>query len=178
MTRNIGGLIDCDVALPDQQQLAIAGANGTGKSKLLACLLVPWTQALPPARDAGSDALVEITIILDEPEIQALQRLDAESGWNQGRLPTDTVVLSLRQRPLAGFEITARPDYLAVRTCFTNQAVLKAMPSLNLVYLPAERRLLPPNSNVVDLSQLAEDVGLAKLAEARSPECECKLRPS
>ncbi len=44
LTQNIGGLVDCDVALPDQQQLAIAGANGTGKSKLLACLLVPWTR--------------------------------------------------------------------------------------------------------------------------------------
>ena len=49
----VGGLKDANVNLPDSPVAALAGANGTGKSKFLACLLSPWTGAIPASRSAN-----------------------------------------------------------------------------------------------------------------------------
>lgn len=164
---NVGGVHDADITIGDHRLLAFAGANGTGKSKLLSCLLAPWTQTLPPAADAEAPAEVTIGIQFEAFELDALEALDREAEWNQGR-PPELVTLKIRLRPLAGFQLEVIPSSIAVQNAFTNSQFLQRTPSCNLIYLPAERRLLPPNNAVLDLSQLAEEVGLQRLAEARN----------
>jgi predicted ATPase len=108
-----------------------------------------------------------VDVVFDETELDALEQLSNEMGSGQARLEASVVTLRFRMRPLAGLKLESEPDNLAARECFVNASVLQRIPSLDLVFLPAERRLLPPNSNVVDLAQLAEEMGRAKLAEAR-----------
>lgn len=164
--RNVGGLRDLDIQLPDHPVVAFAGANGTGKSKLLAAVLAPWTQTLPAPASEGLRSEVSLQLVFEAQELDALAQLDAESQWNHGR-PAPAVTVTCSFSPMGGFRMELSPDSLAVRHGFSNQALLRRAPSLNLVYLPAERRLLPPNSSVLDLSQLAAEMGLAKVAEAR-----------
>lgn len=166
-TVNIAGLSDTDLLLPSSQLLAFAGANGTGKSKLMACLLVPWTRSLPSARDSDQNSRVEVTFEFTAQEIDVLEDFDRQTGWNQGR-PPSRVTIMFTQQPLAGLQIESSPESSAVREAFLQPELLKRQPSLNLIYLPAERRLLPPQSSNVDLDQLTEDLALSKLAEARN----------
>lgn len=166
-TVNIAGLSDTDLPLPHSQLLAFAGANGTGKSKLMACLLVPWTRSMPRSADSGQNAMVDVTFDFTSEEVDVLQDFDRQMGWNQGR-PATRVMLRFTQRPLAGIQVDSTPDSIAVCEGFLQSELLKRQPSLNLVYLPAERRLLPPQVSSVDLNQLTEDLALSKLAEARN----------
>lgn len=166
-TANVGGLRDTNIALEEHRLLAFAGANGTGKSKLLACLLAPWTRALPTASDPDKVVEVEVGLHFDSAELDALEQFDREVGWNGGR-PAPEVSLTLLVRPLAGLAFITEPHSMAVQECFANMQFLRRNPSCNLIYLPAERRLLPPNNAALDLSQLAEEVGLQRVAEARN----------
>ncbi|WP_159543100.1 ATP-binding protein [Aeromicrobium sp. 9AM] len=166
-TVNIAGLSDTDLSLPSSQLLAFAGANGTGKSKLMACLLVPWTRSLPPSRDGEHDSVVEVTFEFTSQEIDVIESFDRQMGWGQGR-PEPQVTIIVTQQPLAGLRVESRPNRHAVHEALLQPELLKRQPSLNLIYLPAERRLLPPQSSNVDLEQLTEDLALSKLAEARN----------
>lgn len=166
-TVNVAGLSDTDLVLPSSQLLAFAGANGTGKSKLMACLLVPWTRALPPSRDSEKPSVVEVTFEFTSQELDVLEDLDRQMNWNQGRPPARVTII-FTQRPLAGLAVESAPESLAAREGFLQTELLKRQPSLNLIYLPAERRLLPPQSSNLDLDQLTEDLALSKLAEARN----------
>lgn len=166
-TVNIAGLIDADVALPASQLVAFAGANGTGKSKLMACMLVPWTRTLPPPRDESFDSEVHVTLELSDAERDVLEEYDRAAGWGQGR-PPSTVTVTGVQKPLVGIELGSDPHFLAVQYFAGNQDILRVAPSLNLLYLPAERRLLPASSTFVDLSQLTDELSLSKVAEARN----------
>lgn len=167
-TQNVGGLIDCDLLFPDTQLVAFAGANGTGKSKLLACLLAPWTRAVPSGQDATSPSVVRVTFAFTLEEMDVLERFSREVGWGYTRPDQLDVTIVLTANPLGGVSITSEPLYPAAYEFASRSDVLKAQPSLNLVYLPAERRLLPPKSAVVDLTQLADDIALSKLTEARA----------
>lgn len=164
---NVGGLQDCAIILGEHRLLAFAGANGTGKSKLLSCLLAPWTQTLPAAADPERPVEVNIGVHFDSAELGSLEDFDREAGWGQGRPPSE-VTLNIHFRPMAGFQLTTEPHNIAITQAFTNAQFLQKNPSCNLVYLPAERRLLPSNTSALDLSQLAEEVAIQRLAEARN----------
>lgn len=167
-TTNVAGLHDGDTDLPDAQVGALAGANGTGKSKLLACMLIPWTYAMPAPRDPESDVLVKVTVTFTEDERAILDAFAKEAGWfAEGSSTPAEVVYTAHARPLAGYQVTVEPSLTALHEFPRNNDVLKRQPSLNLVFLPAERRLLPANAGGVDLQQLSDDNVVAKLAEAR-----------
>ena len=77
--QGIGGLPDGRVVLPAGPIAAFAGANGTGKSKLLACLISPWSHRVPPARD-GEVAEVTVEIELTDGERLAINELSTVRG--------------------------------------------------------------------------------------------------
>jgi energy-coupling factor transporter ATP-binding protein EcfA2 len=165
---NVGGIVDCDLTLPAGQLLAVAGANGTGKSKLLACLLFPWTRQLPPPRDPSGPTRLELDLEFSETELDVLQEWDSQAGWNQGRPPA-TVTMSVTHHVLSGTIITTAPPNLNTVIIFGQTAqVLKTCPSLDLLFLPAERRLLTPSQAGFDLAQLSDDVAVAQNAQGRS----------
>jgi predicted ATPase len=167
-TENVGGLQDSELDFPDQQMLAFAGANGTGKSKLLSCLLAPWTQTLPPGRHKDQPTRVDVTIQFEQFELDVLEEFDKQMRWGGGR-PPETVTATFRGNPFSGISWNTVPENLpAAVECFRNQELLARAPSLNLVYLPAERRLLPSRSKELDLSTLAEDAALLQLARTRN----------
>lgn len=164
-TQGIGGVTDGSIEFPETSVVAIAGSNGTGKSKLLACLLAPWTGYIPSAV-AGAKSEVQISIRLSESERAALERFEIASTGSHTRLP-QTVMITFTHHPTAGLRRTTVPESFALHTAFNSPEFIKSSPSLNLIYLPAERRLLPEGSKSIDLSQLAELVSFEKTAEPR-----------
>jgi ABC-type lipoprotein export system ATPase subunit len=163
---NIGGLPDGRVVLPENSIVALAGANGTGKSKLLACLLSPWSNQLPTPRE-GTTAEVVVELALEDDERRSLQRLSELVGWGTFVIPK-VVHLGLRRGPIVGlsrFSVPAAP----VLDNFSQYPEFVAQnPSLNVIYLPAERRLLEPRQQGIDLNQLTEAIALQKNAESRN----------
>lgn len=169
-TTNVAGLVDGVLDLPDAQVTALAGANGTGKSKLLACLLVPWTRTVPPARDSKSDVEVRVSVAFSDEERDVLDEFARENGWtHEEPMPRD-VVFRGWSKPLSGSAVTTEPaaNQNTLNSFHSAVGLLKRQPSLDLVFLPAERRLLPPNISGVDLKLLSEDVAISKLAESRN----------
>lgn len=173
-TSNIGGLSDGNIEFPRRQVIAIAGPNGTGKSKLLACLLMPWTHSMPSPREPDRAATVSVTLKFNDAELDVLQAFDREIGGNQGRPPAQVKITS-ELKPLTGLNMTIEPYLTTVMQFASRAELLKRQPSLNLVYLPAERRLLAPRRTEVDLSQLAVELGLSKLEEARGAASQGRL---
>jgi predicted ATPase len=167
-SKNVAGLVDGVIDLPDAQVTALAGANGTGKSKLLACLLIPWTKNVPAPRDPKIDVEVMVTVEFTNDEQAVLDEYAQESGWTDDTPMSRRVVYVGRRRPLGGTDVTTEMHQNTLRSFPTTVGVLKRQPSLDLVFLPAERRLLPPNVAGVDLTQLSEDVAISKLAESRN----------
>ncbi|MEU3860412.1 AAA family ATPase [Streptomyces sp. NPDC028722] len=71
--------------------------------------------------------------------------------------------------PIVGsVNIHTQPDIPSLWNCFRNQNFLQRHPSFNLIFLPAERRLVSNHSAAFDLAQLAEQVALEKTSEARN----------
>lgn len=166
-TTNVAGLVDGQIDLPDAQVTAFAGANGTGKSSWLACMLVPWTRTMPAARDPESDTVIEITVTFTADERAVLDRYAEQSGQQHDIPVPEQVVYTGRTKPLAGSTVVSDASFGTLQQFPTNSDILKRQPSLDLVFLPAERRLMPPPSAGVDLRQLSEEVAIAKLQEAR-----------
>ena len=164
-TSNIGGVVDGTTVLPPAPFVALAGGNGTGKSKLLACILSPWSGFVPPA-NAESEAQVDIHARLSVEEREALDAFSRARGWGATEIPED-VVFSFHHHPTAGMRRSSTPQLAVLNHAFANADFIKTQPSLNVVYLPAERRLLPAGSNAIDLSQLSELIALQKTAEPR-----------
>jgi hypothetical protein len=82
----VGGLPDGRVTLPNDPLVAFARTNGTGKSKLLACLLSPWSQIVPGAGGVElSEASVELTLSMVERA--ALAELSLTAGWGEAAIP-------------------------------------------------------------------------------------------
>ena len=167
-TTNIAGLHDGDTNLPDAQVAALAGANGTGKSKLLACMLIPWNNAMPAARDPELEAVVQVTVRYSEAERTVLNEYRIQSGWSYEEPVPEEVIYTAQSKPLAGTTVIPSVSVTTLQNFPRNTSVLKRQPSLDLVYLPAERRLAPPNSTGVDLTQLSDDYTVAKLQETRN----------
>lgn len=167
-TTNVAGLVDGVLDLPDVQVTALAGANGTGKSKLLACILVPWTRVVPPARDPNSEVKVKVSVTFTSEEQTALDEYSRQHGWSH-ELPTPPLVEFCGwSKPLGGSGVSTGVNESTFMSFPTDTRLLKHQPSLNLVFLPAERRLLPANSAVVNLDLLSEDNAILKLTESRS----------
>jgi ABC-type lipoprotein export system ATPase subunit len=166
-TTNVGGLVDGKVDLPEGPMTALAGGNGTGKSKLLACILTPWSHA-PPAAVEGQESQIRIHMKLTEVERAALNEFSDAAGWGQVDVPELFSVL-FRQHPTAGLHIVSDPEMSVLAHAWPNAEFMQAWPSLNVVYLPAERRLIAPNrQHGIDLNQLSDLIAAQKVAEPRS----------
>ena len=165
-TIGIGGLRDGEVVLPQTPVAALAGGNGTGKSKLLACLLSPWTGLLPAPR-SGHAAEVSVRVKITAKEQQALGELSTVAGWGVYSAP-ETFSVITRYSPLVGLAITSEPPAFVLQQFAKQPNVLKLHPSLDVLFLPAERRLLPANTTGIDLNQLSDDLALQMSANARN----------
>lgn len=164
---SVGGLADGRVALPSGPITALAGANGTGKSKLLACILAPWTGQIPAPRreDAIAEAMVELE--LTEGEIEALKSYSLTIGWGPAEIP-EVVQVGVRRGPIIGQQRKSEPNITVLANAWSNAEFLALQPSLDVVFLPAERRLLEPRRAGIDLNQLSEAMAFAKTAESRN----------
>lgn len=165
-TNDIGGLRDGEVTLPDAPVAALAGGNGTGKSKLLACMLSPWTGSLPTPR-AGSTAQASVRLKITSAEQRALDEFSLAVGWPAYNVP-DTFEVTTRVSPLAGTAYDSVPKALVLEQFGKQANLLKLHPNLDVLFLPAERRLLPANTTGIDLNQLSEDLALQMSANARN----------
>lgn len=163
---NVGGLVDATVSLPTGPVAAFAGANGTGKSKMLAAILAPWSRVLPtPAAD--SPAEVRAGLALTDAERQALPQLSEAMGWGRVDVPA-TFTAVVRHEPLAGLRLETVPASPVLAHAFTAQEFLQRHPSLNIIYLPAERRLVPAGQTGIDLNQLSELIAWQTTAQPRT----------
>ena len=151
--------------LPDKPVVAVAGANGTGKSKLLACILAPWTSTAPTARD-GVNARIAVTLQLTDPERIAIADLSLKTGWGSLEVPEEIVIGY--NSSVAGVSHDSIPQAPALHEFPRMEILLKTQRSLNLVYLPAERRLLPTSNSGIDLDQLSETASYQRTNESRS----------
>lgn len=165
-TENVGGIVDGYTVFPEGPIMALAGSNGTGKSKFLACILAPWSGFIPPA-DYGEKSRVEIYMQFTAQERCTLKEYSEASGWGNQEFPKNASVI-LEHHPTAGFMRSSDPDLFALRNGFQSAELVRAQPSLDVVYLPAERRLHAAGSNNIDLSQLSELMALQKVAEPRN----------
>lgn len=162
----VGGLKDANVNLPDSPVAALAGANGTGKSKFLACLLSPWTGAIPASCSADDFAEVSVRLEITDTERSALQQFSHAMNWGDASPPESFSVI-IRQNPLAGTQRDSAPA-MPVLTHFAQQApLLQAQPSLDVLFLPAERRLLPASTTGIDLNQLSDALAMQMTVNAR-----------
>lgn len=162
----IGGLEDGRIEIPGGSVAAFAGANGTGKSKLLGCLLAPWTRALPGMGGAKQEAQATVEIELTAEERTAIGGLSTTMGWGEVGVPAK-VSLGVRQAPLTGVQILAEPDLNVLKNMFAGD-FLRQQESLSVVYLPAERRLVSGGQPGIDLNQLSELIAYQKTVETRS----------
>lgn len=162
----VGGLADGIVSLPEAPVTAVAGANGTGKSKFLACILSPWTGQVPNPRK-GSTAIVRVEIRLTIEERQALDDYSQVAGWGAIGLP-ETFWVSVRRNDLTGTAREVEPYSTALANFWNSSELLRRNPSLDILYLPAERRLLAPTQTGIDLSQLSDETSWQKTAESRN----------
>lgn len=167
---NVGGLFDQRVELPNQPFVAFAGPNGTGKTKLLAAMIGFWAGSLPTPRD-GTTASATLEVEFTEHERAALVQLSNEVGWGSvGSLPEAAKLIATRSE-ISSYRRLADPPTAAVLFRFVENAVfLQRNPSLNPVYLPAERRLLPPpgrGGGSIDLAQLADAMAFEQSQKSR-----------
>ena len=165
-TYGVGGLADGHVKLPSGAISAFAGANGTGKSKLLACLLSPWTGSIPAPRES-TPATVRVDMELSSYEVEAIRAYSTAMNWGDINLPSQ-ISLTTTNNPLVGTQQTPQPEHPTLRYIWNSPEFMETAPSLNVVYLPAERRLLPPNQTGIDLRQLTNEILFQKGAQSRS----------
>ncbi|MET7833725.1 AAA family ATPase [Micromonospora sediminicola] len=166
---NIGGLPDLDLEIPKEQMVAFAGANGTGKSKLLASLLTPWTDVFPAPRNPNVESKISVRFEFDSSELDQFEEFDRQNGLRQGRPPERLAVTTVMT---STGSIHRSPEgsvaaYSVINGLRTAQ-LLRSCPSLNVIYLPAERRFHRSSNETIDLSQLSPEAALQKLIEARA----------
>lgn len=167
-TRGVGGLADGRLELPSSASvLALAGGNGTGKSKFLACMLALWTNQIPGPPDSTSEVRIEVS--LSEAERFGLKEAAKLIGQGTVDIIPAEFPVTISRSPLGGVKRTADPDDYFLAYLWTNwPALIQQLPSLDVVYLPAERRLIESGNLAIDLAQLSEDVAQASIAAPRS----------
>lgn len=164
---NVGGLSDGRLVLPAGSITALAGANGTGKSKLLACILAPWTTQIPAPSNDTLTAEVLVELKLDLPERVAINEFSRAINWGEVDIP-ELIQIGVRRHKMTGQVRFSSPEYAILHNLWNQPQFLAAQPSLNVVYLPAERRLLEPIQPGIDLNQLSEAMAFEKGAQSRN----------
>jgi len=164
-TDGVAGVPDCTLTLPELPVTALAGANGTGKTKMLGCMLSPWSPALPT--DQESRAEIRVRLRLSPAEQQALKDLSVEAEWGQADVP-DEFSVNVRHTPNTGTRRTAEPRIPVLDRLFSQNAFLQRHSSFNVIYLPAERRLVAAGQQAIDLNQLTALLAWQRTAESRN----------
>ena len=163
---NVGGLVTAPSIFTRSPVAALAGSNGTGKSKMLACILSPWSGVIPVAKP-GSTAEVRVHLHLGDNERAALNAFSELVGWGAVDVP-DEVIITTRHNVAVGFPRDSEPNLTVLIHGLQNEQFARSSSSLNVIYLPAERRLVPPTIQGIDLNQLSELIALQKTAEPRA----------
>ena len=88
-------------------------------------------------------------------------------NWGEIAIP-EFIQVGIRRGPLIGQQSWSTPQHPILGTLWSHPDFLAAHPSLNAVYLPAERRLLEPTQQGIDLNQLSEAMAFQKGAESRN----------
>lgn len=166
VTTGIGGLADGRVELPPGAVTGLAGPNGTGKSKLLACMLAPWTGTLPSPRSEDTAAEVRVEIEFSISERSEMASFSQQMNWGEVEVP-ERAVAGVRYSKLTGSVRFSSPDSTVLSHLWQHEPFLSANPSLNVVFLPAERRLLEPQSGGIDLDLLSDAVAYYQGARSR-----------
>lgn len=161
----IGGLRDGRVDFPVVPVVALAGPNGTGKSKLLAAILSFWSGVMPFPADTVN-ATVRLEVSFSAAERIALDELSLQVGWGESTCPEEATLIS--RQHIGGFSRESSPPMSVISSFLAVPAFVQKHRSLDLVYLPAERRLLAPNNTSIELDQLTELVSFQKTAESRT----------
>ena len=87
-------------------------------------------------------------------------------NWGDARPPESFSVI-IRQNPPAGTQRDSVPP-MSVLTQFAQYVpLLQAQPSLDVLFLPAERRLLPASTTGIDLNQLSDALAMQMTVNAR-----------
>ena len=163
----VGGVPDGFIALPRTSVAAFAGGNGTGKSKLLACLLSPWSHYIPTSSSAEEGAEVRVHMELTDLERESIQKAGAQTGWGDPPIP-ETIEVIRTHHPIGGNRGTSNPPFAVLQNIWNHQAFMQHQPSLNVIYLPAERRLMPTPASAIDLGQLSDQSTWQKTVEPRT----------
>lgn len=145
--------------------VALAGPNGTGKSKLLAAILSFWSGVMPTPTDAVN-ATVRLQVTFSPAERTALDQLSREVAWGESSCPEEVTFIS--RQHIGGFSRESVPNTSVLASFLNISAFVQKQRSLDLVYLPAERRLLATNNTSIELDQLTELVSFQKTAESRT----------
>lgn len=168
--QNIGGLQDGIVPLPQAPVVALAGANGSGKSRFLRCISAPWNYEIPEPSDALRESYVEVELGFSDIEMRAQVEFANQQGIH-GAAPRQTALVRKTRTPLGGNAITTTPSESHwIAQMLQSQDVMKFYPSFDLVFVPAERRLssqggpftlvsIDPESNARSAAALRQGYG-------------------
>lgn len=173
--KNIGGLHDGTVVIPESPVVAIAGTNGSGKSRFLRCMVAPWTYDMPESDDPDEPATIEVELSFTPDEI-ALQAKYLEQLDKHG-YPSESLTVVRSRAPFGAEETHAQQygqDWLL--EMLKNEDLVRFLPSLNVVYIPAERRLSPhgtqfslisinPEANARSIAQMRQNRGEGVILE-------------
>lgn len=94
-----------------------------------------------------------------------MTQLSVDAGWGNAEVP-EVAIARLTLKPTVGLQRSAEPNITVLSNVFLMQEFLLKHTSLNVVYLPAERRLLPSGQATIDLNQLSEMFAWQKNAES------------
>lgn len=161
---NIAGLADATVDLPDTRLAGLAGPNGVGKSTLLASMLAPWSKDLPPSGNTRLEASVSVSLQLTDAERDEVEALGRDFNDGDGR-PPEAALVRVRRLPRSGIQDEGN---WALRRGLTTNEFLAAVPSLNVMYIPAERRFSEQSGIQIDLDSLSEIRILDRIRASRA----------
>lgn len=175
--QNIGGLHDGTVVLPAAPVVAIAGTNGSGKSRFLRCMLSPWTYEMPESSDPDAPATIEVELSFSPEEVELQAKYLEQSSKSGMGYATEHLTIVRTRSPFGTSETRTEPygqNWLL--EMLKNDDLVRFLPSLNVVYIPAERRLsahgsqfslisINPEANARSIAQMRQSHGEGALLE-------------